>query len=178
MGARYFGQAVPRVEDPRLLTGKGRYVDDINLPGMLHAAFVRSSYAHANILGIDRLAATALPGVRGIFTLADFGESYAQKRMPLTFPSPLFKRSVTQYPLAKDEVCYVGEAIAIVVAESRHVAEDAAALVAVDYEPLPAISDCRDAVKAGATLAHADAPDNRAAAYKTAYGDIAGAFQN
>src|SRR3954447_11240633 len=104
---------------------------------MVHAAFVRSSHAHAKVLGIDKSAAAALPGVHGIFTLADFGERYANKRMPLTFPSPLFKRSVTQFPLAKDEVCYVGEPIAIVVAENRYIAEDAAALVMVDYEPLP-----------------------------------------
>jgi carbon-monoxide dehydrogenase large subunit len=177
MGARYFGQTVRRVEDPRLLTGKGRYVDDIKLPGMLHAAFVRSSHAHARITGIDLASASALPGVYGIFTLADFGERFADKRMPLTFPSPLFKRPVTQFPLAKFEVCYVGEAIAIVIAKNRYVAEDAAALVMVDYDPLPVAADCISAAESGGAVAHADAPDNLVARLAAKFGDPESVFQ-
>ena len=175
MGVRYLGASVKRVEDPRLITGRARYVDDIELPDLLHAAFVRSAHAHARLTGIEREAALALPGVRSVFTLADFGAAYADKRMPLTFPSPLFKQAITQYPLARDEVCYVGEPIAVVVAESRHIAEDAVALVGVDYEPLPAVIDC-EAAFAGDTVAHAGASDNLVATLKGQFGDAAAAF--
>lgn len=175
MAGRYFGAPVKRVEDPRLITGTARFVDDIKLPGMLHAAFVRSPHPHARIRGIDAAAARALDRVQGVFTLADFGPAYAEKRMPLTFPSPLFRRAVTQYPLARDEACYVGEAIAIVVADDRYVAEDAAAMVEVDYEPLPAVIDC-EAAADGQVQAHAGAPDNAVATLVGKFGDAAAAF--
>src|SRR5262245_61771859 len=134
MAGRYFGAPVKRAEDPRLLTGTARFVDDIKLPDMLHAAFVRSPHPHARIRAIDTAGARGLDRLHGVFTLAVFGPTYADKRMPLTFPSPLFKRALTQYPLARDEVCYVGEPVAIVVAADRYVAEDAAAMVEIDYE--------------------------------------------
>jgi aerobic carbon-monoxide dehydrogenase large subunit len=110
-----------------------------------------------------------------VFTLSDFGPAYESKRMLLTFPSPLFKNSITQYPLARDEVCYVGEAIAIVVAETRYIAEDAAALIEVDYEPLPAVVDCEAAFGSG-PLAHAGAADNVVATLKSQFGNAAAAF--
>ncbi|MCC7345919.1 MAG: xanthine dehydrogenase family protein, partial [Variibacter sp.] len=172
---RYFGAPVKRLEDPKLITGRARYVDDIAAPDLLHAAFVRSPHAHARIRSIDKSAAEALAGVHAVLALADFGPELAKKRMPLTFPSPLFKRAHTQYPLAADEVCYVGEAIVIVVAESRHVAEDAAALVAVDYDPLPAVIDCEQAL-AGAAPVHADAGSNLVATLVGKFGDAASAF--
>jgi carbon-monoxide dehydrogenase large subunit len=178
VSGKSIGARVLRTEDARLLTGRGEFVDDIHLPGMLHAAFVRASFAHARIRGVDASAALALSGVYAVLTWADLNRGLQTTPLPSLVPNPYAKFPRTQLALAKDEVCYVGEAVAIVVAKSRHLAEDAAALVAVDYEPLPAVSDCRDAVKDGAALAHADAPDNKAALFKVAYGDVEGAFRN
>jgi len=176
VSGKSIGARVLRTEDARLLTGRGEFTDDIRLPGMLHATFVRASFAHARIHGIDASAALALPGVHAVLTWADLDRRLQTTRLPSLVPNPYSKFPRTQLALARDEVCYVGEAVAIVVADSRHVAEDAASLVAVDYEPLPAISDCRDAVADGAALAHAEAPDNKAAIFKAAYGDVTAAF--
>src|SRR5215212_6803916 len=143
VAARYAGARVQRVEDTRLLTGHGTFVDDISRPGMLHACFVRSPFARARINGIDTSAALALPGVHAVFTAADLNpavkESWhavAGKDVPDT-PRP---------PLAEGEVKFVGDPVALVVAESRYIAEDAIELVEVDYEPLPAIADFTNAV--------------------------------
>ncbi len=176
MGVRYFGAEVRRVEDPRLVTGKGRYVDDIELPGMLEAVMVRSTEAHARIRSIDAAAARALPGVHAVFTLQDFPAEYHDRPMVQPYPAPVLLQPTTQHPLARDEVCFVGQAIAIVVAETRHIAEDAAGLVAVDYEPLPAVVDCREAVKTDAPLAHAGSPDNIVARLRVAFGEVETAF--
>jgi carbon-monoxide dehydrogenase large subunit len=143
---------------------------------MLHAAFVRASFAHARVNGVDATAALAIPGVHAVFTAADMNAAMKTTRLPMLVPNPYSKLSRTQFALAQGEVCYVGEPIAVVVAQTRHLAEDAAAAVAVDYEPLPAASDCRDAVKDGAALAHLGAPDNKAAQFKVSYGDVAAAF--
>jgi carbon-monoxide dehydrogenase large subunit len=176
MSGKSIGARVLRTEDARLLTGRGEFVDDIRLPGMLHAAFVRASFAHARINGVDPSVALAMPGVHAVFTAADMNRGLQTTRLPSLVPNPYSIFACTQYALAQDEVCYVGEPIAIVVADTRHRAEDAAAAVAVGYEPLPAIADCRDAVKEGAALAHVGAPDNKAAQFKVSYGDVAGAF--
>ena len=135
---RYAGTRVQRVEDGRLLTGCGSFVDDISRPGMLHACFVRSPFARARINGIDASAALALPGVRAVFTAADLNpevkeawHAVAGKDVPDT-PRP---------PLAEGEAKFVGDPVALIVAESRYIAEDALELVDVDYEPLPAITD-------------------------------------
>lgn len=176
MSARFFGKPIKRVEDPRLLTGRGRYADDIKLPGMLHAAFVRSPYAHAKVLGVDAEQARAVEGVRGVFRMEDFGGAYAGKRMPLTFPNPLVEQPITQAPLAIGEVYYVGEAVVMVVANSRYVAEDAASLVDVDYDPLPAVVDCRAALR-GAVAVHDGAASNVVARLSGKFGDAAGAFR-
>ncbi|OBH38678.1 xanthine dehydrogenase [Mycobacterium sp. E342] len=135
---RYAGTRVQRVEDGRLLTGRGSFVDDISRPGMLHACFVRSPFARARINGIDASAALALPGVRAVFTAADLNpdvreawHAVAGKDVPDT-PRP---------PLAEGEAKFVGDPVALVVAESRYLAEDALELVDVDYEPLPAVTD-------------------------------------
>jgi aerobic carbon-monoxide dehydrogenase large subunit len=170
------GARVLRSEDARLLRGRGAFVDDIGLPGMLHAAFVRSPHAHARILGVDAATARALPGVHTVFTAADMPAAMRKNRIELLVPSPALKPALTPFCLAADEVCHVGEAIAIVVAETRHIAEDAAARVDVDYDVLPAASDCRDAVQDGAALAHASLAHNRAAVFKVGYGDVAAAF--
>ncbi|MFM9886930.1 MAG: xanthine dehydrogenase family protein molybdopterin-binding subunit [Burkholderiales bacterium] len=175
MGARNIGAVVNRLEDRRLLTGRGRYTDDIVIAGTLEMAFVRSTEAHALIRSIDVTAARALSGVVAVYTLADFG-AIADKPMVQAYPNPAIKQNITPYPLAKDEVCYVGEAVAVVVARNRYTAEDAAERVAIDYEPLPAIIDARDAVKAGARLAHRGAPGNVGASVAWRYGDVAAAF--
>ena len=152
MGVRYFGAAVPRIEDPELVTGRGRYLDDIALPGMVHACFVRSTHAHARIRGIDVTAAAALPGVVAVLTAADI--DVAGKPMPQFAPSPLIAQNRTQHVLAAQAVHYVGDAIAIVAAETRAIAEDAASLVVVDYEPLAPVADLATALYAGAPKAH------------------------
>src|SRR6266536_6294284 len=120
MGVRYFGAKVPRLEDPDLLTGRGRYLDDIGLPGMLEAAFVRSPHAHARIRAI---AAEALPGVVAVLTAADLDA--AERPMPQFAPSPLLKQNRTQHVLATAAARYVGEAIVLVIAATRGIAEDA-----------------------------------------------------
>ncbi len=176
MGVRYFGAEVRRVEDARLTTGNGRYVDDIALPGMVEAAFVRSTEAHARIRAIDTEAAAALPGVRGVFTQADFPAAYRDKPMVQPYPAPVLLQPLTQHPLAREEVCFVGQAIAVVVADTRHIAEDAAALVAVDYQPLPAVVDCRDAAKENASRVHVGSPDNIVARLRVTFGDVDAAF--
>ena len=148
--ARYAGTRVRRLEDPRLLTGRGTYVDDIALPGMLHACFVRSQFPRAAIKGIDVSAATALPGVHAVFTAADLNPGVKEQwHTSIGAESPETPRP----PLAEEEVRFVGDPVALVIAENRYVAEDAADLVDVDYEPLPAVVDYR-AAEANADLVH------------------------
>jgi carbon-monoxide dehydrogenase large subunit len=176
MGMKFFGASVLRKEDPVLLAGKGRYVDDVKLPGMLHAAFVRSSHAHATIKGIDGAAALALPGVVAVLTHADLPEPMRSRRLPLYVPHPAIQQTFMPYVLAKDEACYVGEALAIVVAETRYIAEDAAALVEVDYEVLPASTDAMDAIAKGAPLAQSTAKSNIVTQVPIKIGDTDKAF--
>jgi carbon-monoxide dehydrogenase large subunit len=156
VATRYAGARVPRVEDNRLLTGRGTFVDDVTRPAMLHACFVRSPFAHARIKGIDASDALALPGVRAVFTAADLNpdvkeawHAVAGKDVPDT-PRP---------PLAEGEVKFVGDPVALVVAESRYVAEDAAEIVDVDYEPLDAVADFTRAI-GSQVVVHDAYPDN------------------
>jgi carbon-monoxide dehydrogenase large subunit len=136
--ARYAGARVHRVEDARLLTGRGTYVDDVSLPGMLHACFVRSPFARAAIRGIEASAARALPSVHAVFTAADLNPRvHEQWHTSIGPDSPETPRP----PLADGEVRFVGDPVALVVADSRYVAEDAAELVEVDYEPRPPVVD-------------------------------------
>src|SRR5258708_27330364 len=114
---------------------------------MLEAAFVRSPHAHAAIRGIDTSAARRYPGVHSVLTLADLAPLLSQVRLPLQFRTAQLPPDITPLVLAHDEVAFVGEAVAVVIAQSRYIAEDAAALVAVDYEPLPAVADCRPAAR-------------------------------
>ena len=176
MGAKHFGARVTRFEDPALLAGRGRFVDDIQLPGALGACFVRSPHGHAKIRSIDASAALAQPGVQAVLTAADLPEPMRSGRIPNLMANPAIKIMRTQHSLARDEVCYVGEAVAVVIADDRYVAEDAAALVMVDYDILPAVEDCREAVKPGAPLAHSDIADNIAAALTMGFGDVDAAF--
>lgn len=162
MSTRTFGQPIKRNEDPRLLTGRALFTDDVDLPGMLHVAFVRSQFAHAHIRGIDVGAAREMPGVVAVYTADDLGDYW--KPGPLLVPPPPVPGMVfnerTQVPLAKGKVRHSGEAIVAVVAESRYLAEDAAEQVFVDYAPLPAIVNLDDALKADATLIHEDLDQN------------------
>ncbi|MDB5582691.1 MAG: carbon monoxide dehydrogenase large subunit [Bradyrhizobium sp.] len=176
MGAKQFGARVSRLEDSALLTGGGRFVDDTKLPGMLHACFVRSPHAHARVRSIDASAARGLPGVHAVFTADDLPASVGANRMPMLVPNPAIEASLTQHCLARDEVCYVGQTVAVIVAENRYIAEDAVALVDVDYEVLPAASDCRDAVKPDAVRAHSALANNIASTFRMGYGDVDAAF--
>ncbi len=136
--ARYVGARVPRVEDTRLLTGRGTYVDDVTLPGMLHARFVRSPYARAAIRGIDASEALAVPGVRHVFTAADLNPGVREQWHTSVGPQG---PETPRPPLAEGEVRFVGDPVALVVAETLAIAHDAAELVVVDYEPLPPVVD-------------------------------------
>ena len=139
MSAKLFGARVTRVEDPALLSGRGRFVDDIDLPGALQACFVRSPYAHATIKSIDAQAARAMPGVHAVLTAQDLPAPMRSARIPNLMPNAAARIMRTQHGLAPAEVCFVGEAVAVVIADTRHEAEDAAAMVAVDYDVLPAV---------------------------------------
>jgi carbon-monoxide dehydrogenase large subunit len=174
--AKYIGHSVKRLEDHPLLTGAGRFVADLRLPDTLEAAFVRSPHAHAAIRGIDTSAARRCPGVHAVLTLADLIPLLAQERLPLQFRTAQLPPDITPLVLAKDEVAFVGEAVAVVVAQTRYLAEDAAALVAVDYEPLPAVSDCRQALEPGAPRAHRGRASNVLLEFRQAYGEVEDAF--
>ena len=174
---RYIGTSFQRIEDIPLIRGSGRFIDDLKFPDMLHAAFVRSPHAHALIRGIDAGSAAHAPGVHAVLTLADVSPQLSQERLPLQFRTAQLPPDITPFVLAKDEVAFVGEAVAVVIAETRFLAEDAAALVAVDYEPLPAVSDCRAATAPGAPLAHRGRKSNVMTEIRQSYGDIAAAFQ-
>ncbi|MEP9349451.1 xanthine dehydrogenase family protein molybdopterin-binding subunit [Xanthobacter sp. KR7-225] len=176
MGVKHFGARVTRLEDPALLTGRGRYVDDVKIPGMVHACFVRSAHGHALIRSIDAAAARQMAGVVAVLTADDLPAPMAGARMPMLVPNAAIAALRTQHCLARDEVCYVGQTVAVVIAESRYLAEDAAAMVDVDYDPLPAVSDCRAALEPGAPTAHRDLPDNLASAFRQSFGDVEAAF--
>jgi carbon-monoxide dehydrogenase large subunit len=176
MGAKHFGARIARLEDPALLTGRGRFVDDVRLPDTLHACFVRSPHAHAKIRSIDASTARAMPGVHAVLTAGDLPAPMATSQIPMLVPSPAIKVPRTQLALARDEVCYVGQTIAVAIAENRYLAEDAAAAVAIDFEVLPAVSDYRDAARPEAARAHSDLATNIAAVVPMAYGDVEAAF--
>lgn len=165
MATRYFGQRIRRNEDPQLLTGQALFTDDVQLPGMLHAAFVRSPYAHARIQSIDITAAVALDGVVAVYTADDLGDYF--RHGPLNVSPPPIEGSIfherTHPILAKGKVRHAGEPVAVVIAESRYRAEDALGLVLVDYDPLPPVADLEAALAPDAPLVHDDVPGNVAA---------------
>ncbi len=158
------GERIKRNEDPRLLTGRALFVDDVQLAGMLHAAFLRSDYAHARIKGIDASAAREHPGVVAVFTAEDMGEDWAPGPSNVAPPpGDVVFHSRTHVPLAKDKVRYVGEPIAVVVAESRYIAEDAVEDIFVDLEMLDVVADLETALDPDAPLVHDDLDSNLAA---------------
>ncbi len=182
----YVGAQVRRKEDPRLITGSSTYVDDIKIPGLLHMVFVRSPYAHATIKGIDSSEALAMPGVVKIITAAELdavttgvypvdatkesGEAAEESIEEDSIPVPKI------LPLAKDKVRYIGEAVAAVIAESEAQAVDAAAVVDVNYEPLPVVTDPYEAQKDGAPQLYDNVKNNISVVEQTSDGDVDAAF--
>src|SRR3954454_22035559 len=175
MSARYFGAAVQRLEDPRLLAGKGRYVDDISLPGVLHASFLRAQVAHGGILSVDAAEARTMPGVAAIYTMPDFS-AIAQGPMPPMAPHPLIETPINYHPLAVEEVHHVGEAIAIVLADTRQQAEDATNAMQVEMEVLPAVADATAALADGAPRVHSGRDTNLVGTLRGAVGDAGAVF--
>lgn len=159
------GKPLRRNEDPRLLTGQALFTDDVHLEGLLHAAFLRSPYAHARIKRVSVERARQRDGVVAIYTASDLGDYWSPG--PLLVSPPPIERLVfnerTQVPLARDKVRHVGEVIAVVVAESRYIAEDALAEIEVDYEPLPPVTDLEEALSPGSARVHDDLDTNLAA---------------
>ncbi len=162
------GASVRRKEDPRLLTGRGCYVDDVRLPGMLHAVILRSPHAHARIMRIDPERARALPGVTLVASAANLGSTL---HIPIRLGARPPLEPFLQYPLARDRVRYVGEPVALVVAASRYAAEDAADQVVVDYDILPAVASADQALLPDARVLHESAGSNIADRLKALVGD-------
>ncbi|HMQ33779.1 MAG TPA: xanthine dehydrogenase family protein molybdopterin-binding subunit [Chloroflexaceae bacterium] len=166
---KWIGKDVKRREDPALLTGSAVYTNDFKLPGMLHAAVLRSPYAHARIKSIDTAAAKALPGVFAVLTGADVAE--------IVTPLPRFcVEEVVEHAVAIEKARYAGEAVAIVAAESRYVAEDACALIEVEWEPLDPVVDMVAAMEPGAPLVHENLGTNLVFDKTFVFGDVAGDF--
>ena len=171
-----FGASTPRLEDDALVRGKGRYLDDLAPAGTLAAYFVRSPYAHAAIGAIDASAALEVPGVVAVYTMDDLRPHLTNDRLVVGLPTKAYLLDVNRPVLARDEATYVGEPVAVIIAESRHAAEDAAEVLDIDYDPLDAVSDCRQALAAGAPTVHRDLSHNLIAAFDLGYGDVDGAF--
>ena len=176
MTKKYIGKRIKRNEDPRLLTGQALFVHDVELSGMLHAAFLRSDYAHAYLRSIDVSEALKRPGVVAIYTAEDMGDDW-KPGPPLVSPPPTVEdvlfHSRTQVPLVKDKVRCAGEPIAVVIAESRYIAEDAIEDIYVDLEPLDAVVDLEKALEPGSALVHDDLDSNLAAHLVQRKGDYA-----
>ena len=174
---RYVNARIRRNEDARLLTGRARFVDDVQVPGMLHVAFVRSDHAHGRLRKIDVSAARQRAGVKAVYTFDDLGE-YGRPA-PLLVPPPPIPGSIfhprTHRPLATAKVRYVGEPIAMIVAESRYIAEDAIRDVIVDVDPIDAVVDLEAALAIGAARVHEDLDSNAAAHVVQRKGDYAAA---
>ena len=170
---KWFGARVQRLEDERLLRGHGRFTDDID-EGALESVIVRSPHAHARITSIDVSAARELPGVAAVYTAADL--PFGEKDLPILIPHPNLTHGRTQKCLASERVRYAGEAVVFVVAESRAIAEDAAELVQVEYEPLPVVITPEVAARAE-HLVHDDVPGNVAAEMLQEAGDVDAAMK-
>ena len=162
MSTRQFGQPIKRNEDPRLLTGRALFTDDVQLAGMLHVAFLRSDLAHARIRSVELGGARERRGVVAVYTAGDLGEFWQPG--PLLVPPPPVEQlefhQRTQVPLAKEKIRHAGEAVAMVVAESRYLAEDALEDLFIDYEPLQAVVDLEAALTSAAPLVHDDLGHN------------------
>src|SRR5215468_5258087 len=168
------GRARPRKEDARLVTGRTNWTDNIVLPGMLHMVFVRSPMAHARITSVDLSAARAAPGVIAAFSGADFAEE--QGSLPCAWPVTEDIVIPAHPPMATDEVRYVGEAVAVVIARDRYMASDAMTAVDVSYEPLPPVLDMRAALEEGSPKVHE--AGNKSYVWPFAQGDVDAAFRD
>jgi aerobic carbon-monoxide dehydrogenase large subunit len=174
--ASVIGAAIPRIEDGALLVGKGHYIDDIPMPRVLHVAVVRSTVAHALIRSIDAQAARHIAGVHAILTIEELLPALTDARMPLGGGTSDRRDSNTPFVLAKGEVAYVGEAVAIVIADSRYIAEDAAARVEIDYDLLDVVHDAREAILPNSPKVRRELASNVLNTFNVGYGDVAAAF--
>src|SRR5213594_5189995 len=172
---RLFGKSIKRREDPRFITGRGSYVDDLKIPGMTYAAFVRSPHAHARIKRIDTASAKAHPGVVAVFTGSDMKGVNSlpcgwDLRKAKNVPGVVQDLAIVPHmPLTSVVARHVGDPVAVVIADSQEAAIDAAEKVQVDWEPLPAVTVTERAAQSGAPQLHADAPVN--VAFKWEIGD-------
>src|SRR5262249_34920561 len=177
MGAKYFGAAVPRREDPRLLRGEGRFVDDVTLPGLLHAGFLRSPHAHARVVRVDTTAARAVSGVVGVFVFDDLQRF--MKPLPLFGAGPpglggagrVGVGTGPQMPLIQSVARYVGEIVAMVVADSPERAADAVDRIEVEWERLPAVVEMVAAARPGGPLVHPEWGTNVAVGFRHGIGN-------
>jgi carbon-monoxide dehydrogenase large subunit len=172
--SKFVGARVKRREDPSLIRGLGRFVDDVRLPGMLYVAILRSAHAHARINSVDTGAARRHPGVVAVFTGAELRDQIGA--LPTTADNPTL-RIPKHYVLAIDKVCYVGDGVAAVIAEDRYAARDALDLIAVQYEPLAVVTDAEKALTPGSPVIHAEWPDNTAFRWEHKQGDVDKAFK-
>jgi carbon-monoxide dehydrogenase large subunit len=168
----HVGRAMKRKEDPRMITGRGRYTEDINLPGMLHAAIVRSPEAHADIVSIDVSAAKEHPGVVAVLTGEDMADDFISGLASVWNPPGVEVRKPDHWPLKRGQVKHVGDPVAVVVAASRGAAADAAEEVIVDYDPKPAVTDPEQALEDGAPLVWEDLGTNQTHQWSVSGGDI------
>ncbi|MFA9431436.1 xanthine dehydrogenase family protein molybdopterin-binding subunit [Egicoccus sp. AB-alg2] len=169
------GVARLRKEDAHLVTGKTRWTDNIRVPGMLHASFVRSPMAHARVVSVDVSAAKEQPGVVAVYTGADL-QQYWESGLPCAWPVTENMRTPLHLPLATDEVRYVGDAVAVVVATDRYLAADAVEYVDVEYDPLPVVTDMEAALAEGADLADTTLDSNECFVWPLENGDVDAAF--
>ena len=174
MSTRTLGEPVARREDPRLLSGHGRYLDDLGRDA-LAVAFVRSPHAHAKVVDIDVAGALEVDGLVAIYTYDDLTGPLAEP-LPVLIPHPTLTHGRTPYALARDEVNHVGEAVVMVVAADRYLAEDACERIRVDYDVLPPVVGI-DAARAASRLVHDDVPGNVAATMVQEDGDAAAAIE-
>ena len=172
--SNHVGRAMRRKEDPRLITGRGSYVDDINITGQLWAAWVRSPEAHAKIVSIDTSAAKAREGVRAVFTNEDLD---MEAGLPMAWAPPGVEvNTPDHWVLAKDEVKHVGDPVALVVGEDRYAVVDAAEDVVVEYEPLPVVTDPEKALEEGSPLVHEKFGTNKVCDWSLGGGDLEAGF--
>jgi carbon-monoxide dehydrogenase large subunit len=176
-GNGHVGRSLKRKEDPRLITGRATYVDDMVLPGMLYAAIVRSPEAHASILSIYTTAAKERPGVEAVFTGEDMAGMAAP--CPMVWAPPGVDVHVPDHwPLARDKVGYVGQAVAVVLGPDKYAVVDAAEDVIVEYDPLPVVTDPEQALEDGAPVIHEEFGTNKVFEWSLPGGDVEGAFRD
>lgn len=176
MSTAMFGAPIKRLSDEKLVRGEGRFVDDISLDNSLHVAFTRSPFARARIVSVDCEIAKKMDGVAAVYTCDNIGQLDIE--MPLLIPHPSLTSPRTQRPLARDEVFYVGQTIAMVVASDRYIAEDAARSIDVDYDPIDVEVDLESAVVTGAPVVHEGVDNNVAAHFIQVSGDPDQAFKD